>query len=82
MQGQSLIALTATPKNKTLEIFGRPLPPVDGKVFVLDFMNDTDTIQAAFADYYPTTFRKTGSESTLNGQRRRKPTPFGQRLAR
>ena len=24
-------------------------------VFVLDFMNDTDTIQAAFADYYRTT---------------------------
>src|SRR5207302_64328 len=24
-------------------------------VFVLDFMNDTDTIEAAFADYYRTT---------------------------
>ncbi|OFW27331.1 MAG: DEAD/DEAH box helicase [Acidobacteria bacterium RIFCSPLOWO2_02_FULL_65_29] len=28
----SYFAFTATPKNKTLEIFGRPLPPVDGKV--------------------------------------------------
>jgi type I restriction enzyme R subunit len=28
----SYFAFTATPKNKTLEIFGRPLRPVDGKV--------------------------------------------------
>lgn len=28
----SYFAFTATPKNKTLEIFGEPLPPVDGKV--------------------------------------------------
>jgi type I restriction enzyme, R subunit len=28
----SYFAFTATPKNKTLEIFGRPLPPIDGKV--------------------------------------------------
>lgn len=28
----SYFAFTATPKNKTLEIFGRPMPPVDGKV--------------------------------------------------
>jgi type I restriction enzyme R subunit len=28
----SYFAFTATPKNKTLEIFGRPLSPVDGKV--------------------------------------------------
>jgi type I restriction enzyme, R subunit len=28
----SYFAFTATPKNKTLEIFGRPLPPTDGKV--------------------------------------------------
>ncbi len=28
----SYFAFTATPKNKTLEIFGRALPPVDGKV--------------------------------------------------
>lgn len=28
----SYFAFTATPKNKTLEIFGKPLPPVDGKV--------------------------------------------------
>jgi type I restriction enzyme R subunit len=28
----SYFAFTATPKNKTLEIFGRPLPAVDGKV--------------------------------------------------
>ena len=27
----SYFAFTATPKNKTLEIFGRPLPPVDGR---------------------------------------------------
>lgn len=30
--------------------------PQKHDVFVLDFMNDTDTIQAAFADYYRTTF--------------------------
>ncbi len=29
--------------------------PLKHDVFVLDFMNDTDTIQAAFADYYRTT---------------------------
>ena len=29
--------------------------PTKHDVFVLDFMNDTDTIQAAFADYYKTT---------------------------
>ena len=28
----SYFAFTATPKNKTLEIFGEPLPAVDGKV--------------------------------------------------
>ena len=28
----SYFAFTATPKNKTLEIFGEPMPPVDGKV--------------------------------------------------
>ena len=28
----SYFAFTATPKNKTLEIFGEPLPPVDGKI--------------------------------------------------
>jgi type I restriction enzyme R subunit len=28
----SYFAFTATPKNKTLEIFGQPLPPIDGKV--------------------------------------------------
>jgi type I restriction enzyme R subunit len=30
-------------------------PPQKHDVFVLDFMNDADTIQAAFADYYRTT---------------------------
>ncbi|MCL5801430.1 MAG: hypothetical protein M1283_02735, partial [Gammaproteobacteria bacterium] len=29
--------------------------PKKHDVFVLDFMNDADTIQAAFADYYRTT---------------------------
>jgi type I restriction enzyme, R subunit len=29
--------------------------PQKHDVFVLDFMNDTDTIQAAFSDYYRTT---------------------------
>ena len=29
--------------------------PQKHDVFVLDFQNDTDTIQAAFADYYRTT---------------------------
>jgi len=28
----SYFAFTATPKNKTLEIFGKPLPPVDGTI--------------------------------------------------
>jgi type I site-specific restriction-modification system R (restriction) subunit len=107
----SYFAFTATPKNKTLEIFGEPEAQADGAVqhrpfhsflvcaekfqtgydepllhtmyvdkvlsgikavqtlsrlnrahpqkhdvFVLDFMNDADTIQQAFADYYRTTF--------------------------
>ena len=30
-------------------------PPKKHEVFVLDFMNDADTIQEAFADYYRTT---------------------------
>jgi len=32
LSNASYFAFTATPKNKTLEIFGEPLPPEDGKV--------------------------------------------------
>ncbi|MPZ49994.1 MAG: DEAD/DEAH box helicase [Dehalococcoidia bacterium] len=39
---------------QTLSRLNRAHPQKD-QVFVLDFMNDTDTIQAAFADYYRTT---------------------------
>lgn len=76
----SYFAFTATPKNKTLEIFGEPLlhtmyvdkqlsdikavqtlsrlnraHPQKHDTFVLDFMNDSDMIVAAFANYYRTT---------------------------
>lgn len=36
-------------------VFQRLAHPQKHDVFVLDFMNDTDTIQQAFADYYRTT---------------------------
>jgi type I restriction enzyme, R subunit len=39
---------------QTLSRLNRAHPKKDG-VFVLDFMNDTDTIQKAFEDYYRTT---------------------------
>ena len=39
---------------QTLSRLNRAHPQKD-QVFVLDFMNDTDTIEAAFADYYRTT---------------------------
>jgi len=32
LKNASYFAFTATPKNKTLEIFGKPLPPKDGKI--------------------------------------------------
>lgn len=32
LSNASYYAFTATPKNKTLEIFGEPLPPVDGEI--------------------------------------------------
>ena len=38
--------------------------PQKHDVFVLDFMNDTDTIQAAFSDYYRTTILRTRYEIT------------------
>ncbi len=46
----SYFAFTATPKNKTLEIFGRPLPSVDGKVRHVPFHSYTmkQAIQEGF----------------------------------
>jgi len=56
----SYFAFTATPKNKTLEIFGTPLPPVDGKVPHVAFHSYTmrQAIQEGFildvlANYTP-----------------------------
>jgi type I restriction enzyme, R subunit len=56
----SYFAFTATPKNKTLEIFGEPLPPVEGKVAHRPFHSYTmkQAIQEGFildvlANYTP-----------------------------
>ncbi len=40
---------------QTLSRLNRVCPPFDKKVFVLDFANDYDAIQKAFAPYYTTT---------------------------
>ncbi len=50
MSNASYFAFTATPKNKTLEIFGEPHPPVDGKVSYKPFHSYTmkQAIQEGF----------------------------------
>ena len=46
----SYFAFTATPKNKTLEIFGEPLPPIDGNIRHMPFHSYTmkQAIQEGF----------------------------------
>jgi type I restriction enzyme, R subunit len=50
LNNASYFAFTATPKNKTLEIFGEPLPPKDGKIAHRAFHNYTmkQAIQEGF----------------------------------
>ncbi len=50
LNNASYFAFTATPKNKTLEIFGEPLPPKDGKIAHKAFHNYTmkQAIQEGF----------------------------------
>jgi type I restriction enzyme, R subunit len=50
LNNASYFAFTATPKNKTLEIFGEPLPPKDGKTAHKAFHNYTmkQAIQEGF----------------------------------
>jgi type I site-specific restriction-modification system R (restriction) subunit len=65
----SYFAFTATPKNKTLELFGEPFRliytqtlsrlnrshPLKKETFILDFANDAEDIQEAFKPYFETT---------------------------